>query len=454
VSQYKPYPKYKPSGVEWIGDIPEGWGVKRLANIGIFSSSGIDKKNVEGEPLVSMINYTDIYGNKGRTLNNRREYMLVSCPENKKHEHQVKCGDLIFTPSSETIEDIGLSAVVDEDLPNTVFSYHVVRFVFTEVVYHEYKKYLCNNLFVLSQFSKLAKGTTRQILGRFDFRSIRVVVPPLVEQQKIADFLDKTTERIDALIDKKEKMVKVLKEKRSAIINQAVTKGLDPNAKMKPSGIDWIGDIPEGWKIQRIKFISSVISKGTTPSTIGGELLMDGPVRFIKAENIQGGEIKENPDFFIDEETNKYLKRSELQEGDILFVIAGATIGKTGILEDKFLPANTNQAVSFIRLKREVDNSYVLYWLQSVYIKQITWLDAVQSAQPNLSMESLGDFSIPFSSNKKEQQNIVRYLDQKTGEIDDLIDKTSTAIKKLFEYRTAIITAAVTGKIDAREEKG
>ncbi len=154
----------------------------------------------------------------------------------------------------------------------------------------------------------------------------------------------------------------------------------------------------------------------------------------------------------MDEETNKLLKRSELKEEDILFVIAGATIGKAGLLKKEFLPANTNQAVSFVRLVKGVNKKFILYWLQSVYIKRLTWLNAVQSAQPNLSMESLGDFAIPYPSTEEEQQQIANYLDEKTEMMDSLIQQIDSAIVKLREYRSSLITAAVTGKIDVRED--
>ena len=197
------YEKYKESGFEWIGEIPEHWEFDKLGWQGIFSASGIDKKTVKGEPLVKMINYTDIYGNENLTLSANRKYMIVSCPETKKEIHQVKIGDLIFTPSSETIDEIGLSALVIEELQDTVYSYHVIRLQFTKDFDIKFRKYLCNNNFVLNQFSKEAKGTTRQIIGRDVFKNIRVVIPPKPEQTAIADYLDRKTAEIDELITKK-----------------------------------------------------------------------------------------------------------------------------------------------------------------------------------------------------------------------------------------------------------
>ncbi|MCD4746910.1 MAG: restriction endonuclease subunit S, partial [Bacteroidales bacterium] len=203
------YEKYKDSGFDWIGEIPEHWEFEKLGWQGEFSASGIDKKTVKGEPLVNMINYTDVYGNEKLTLTDDEKYMVVSCPETKKRIHQVNIGDLIFTPSSETVDEIGLSALVIDDLPDTVYSYHVIRLQFAKGFDVNYRKYLCNNNFVLNQFSREAKGTTRQIIGRDVFKNIGVVIPPKPEQTTIADYLDHKTAEIDELISQKEQLLKL-----------------------------------------------------------------------------------------------------------------------------------------------------------------------------------------------------------------------------------------------------
>jgi len=261
----KKYDSYKDSGIEWIGEIPEHWEECRLGVIGGFTSSGIDKKIVEDEPTVKIINYTDVYGNKEKILNTEKDYMEVTSPQSKINQHSVKKGDLIFTPSSETKEDIGLSAVVVDDLDNTAFSYHVLRFQFNKEVNLLFKKYLCNNYPVLNYFSKNSKGTTRQILGREDFKNAKVVIPPKSEQTSIASFLDRKTSEIDDIIADKKRLLELYEEEKTAIINQAVTKGLDPNAPMKDSGIEWLGEIPEHWEVKKLKMLVSKVGSGVTP---------------------------------------------------------------------------------------------------------------------------------------------------------------------------------------------
>ena len=208
----KAYPKYKDSRVQWIGKIPEEWEVRRFTSFGFFSSSGINKKTEPDEPLVKMVNYTDIYGNDSLVIDSKRELMTVSCPKGKIIFCDLKKGDIVFTPSSETEVDIGLSAVILENLKNTVFSYHVIRFRTIIKINLHFKKYIGNNHFVLSQFSSICKGTTRQILTHNDFKSILIILPPFQDQTVIAEYLDKQTLKIDKTIQKIQKKIELLEE--------------------------------------------------------------------------------------------------------------------------------------------------------------------------------------------------------------------------------------------------
>lgn len=214
--------KMKNSDIAWLGQIPEGWEVRPLWTIGDFLFSGIDKKINEDEFMVKMVNYTDVYGNKLATITRDIELMEVSCPKNKLEICMLKKGDMIFTPSSETIEDIGISAVIVDEIENTVFSYHTIRFR-SKKIDLGYKKYVCNNHFVLNQFSRECKGTTRKILGREEFRWALVLLPPLPTQKAIADYLDKKTAEIETAIAKIQKEISLIEEYKKSLIYHAVT---------------------------------------------------------------------------------------------------------------------------------------------------------------------------------------------------------------------------------------
>ncbi len=188
--------KLKESEIEWIGEIPEGWEVKRLKDLGKTETSSVDKKIRDGEDIVKIVNYIDVYNNGNRELYNSDNYMLVSANSLQKRTKHLKKGDMLFTPTSETIEDIGISAIVLQDLENTLYSYHLLRLNFYIVIDNKFKKYLFNNQYVQSYFSKSAKSSTRKILGLTVFDNLRVAIPPKREQTKIANYIDEKTQKI------------------------------------------------------------------------------------------------------------------------------------------------------------------------------------------------------------------------------------------------------------------
>ena len=442
----KKYPAYKDSGIEWIGEIPEDWEVNRLQTIGVFSASGIDKKISPDEPLVSMVNYMDIYGNPSKEISRNRPLMQVSCATDKIISCNLKKGDLVFTPSSETKEDIGLSALINEDLENTVFSYHTLRLRFEKEIYHRYKKYLCNNHFVLNQFSRQSKGTTRQILVRDDFRNIRVITPTLPEQQAIADFLDKKTELIDGLIEKKKRQIELLKEQRQAVINQAVTKGLNPNVEMKDSGIEWIGQIPKHWEVKRLKFLGKAIL-GLTYSP--DDIVEDETkgMLVLRSSNIQNSKLSLEDNVYVD---TKVPEELITQEGDILICSRNGSrqlIGKNLCIDDRSKQCTFGAFMTIFRSEHwrylsKVFNSTIFTSQSGMYLT---------STINQLTVNTLNGLIIAIPPTPEEQEEVAIYIDEKTEDIDKGISKAEKQIELLQEYRIVLISEAVTGKIDVRE---
>lgn len=442
---FNSYPSYHSYSLEIPLEVPKEWTIKKLRFIGKFYSSGIDKKIVENEPLVNMINYTDIYGNQSLLLDANREYMVVSCPEWKKLECQVQVGDLIFTPSSETADEIGLSALVNEYLPETVFSYHVLRFLFNDNLDHRFRKYLCNNTYVLAQFTSRAQGTTRQTLDRNDFNSTIVVLPSIIEQQTIASFLDYKTKQIDDLIAKKEELLKLLEEKRIALITQAVTKGLDPNVKMKPSGIDWLGDIPEHWELKPLKRIFLVLN-GSTPKSSTPEY-WDGEINWFTPDDLGN-----NNEMVINESRRKITVEGYESCGVKIapaFSLALSTRAPIGHLSIIGNPGCVNQGCRL--LVPQFGNPIYWYYLM-IATKQEIISFGQGSTFYELSRTKLNKILLP-APNTDEQNVILNNLESKLNIIKSLEEKVFIAIEKLKEYRTSLITAAVTGKIDVRDFK-
>ena len=216
--------KLKDSEIEWIGKIPEHWEVKRLKDFGVISTSSVNKKIEEDEKLVFLVNYTDVYGNMNKEIRNNTTFMKVPAKPNQIIQKDLKKGDVLFTPSSETLEDIGVSSVVMEDLKNTLYSYHILRLRFNYKINDSFKKYMFNNDFVQYYQSKSAKGTTRKILGLNDFNNLPLVLPNDIKEQKaIANYLDEKTSKIDAIVNNIENQITHLKELCKALINDVVT---------------------------------------------------------------------------------------------------------------------------------------------------------------------------------------------------------------------------------------
>ncbi len=446
----KPYSAYKDSGVEWIGEIPEHWKVRKLKWLAKVRLSNIDKKSKEEEVPVELCNYVDVYYNEKITP--AIEFMKATARKEQIDVLSLEKGDVLITKDSETSDDIAVPAFVPSSLLGVVCGYHLALIR----PYHQsaYGNYLFRSFSangIGEQFEASANGITRFGISKHAIANAVFLAPPVSEQKPIAEYLDRKTQQINALIEKKQKQIDLLKEQRTAIINQAITKGLNPKANMKDSGIEWLGEIPEHWEMKRIKFLTKTISKGTTPSTLGREILEEGDVRFLKAENIVGNRVSMSPTFFIDKETDGLLKRSRLMKSDVLFVIAGATIGKTAIIRNKHLPANTNQAVSFLRPIPSANPPFIYYWLQSSMISETVWLNAVQSAQPNIAMEDLGNLPIPRPPTQ-EQARIVEFINDKLKVNDAIEDKIRVQIDLFQEYRTALISEVVSGKIDVRNE--
>lgn len=446
----KKYPEYTNSGIEWIGEIPNHWHSKRLKYSTELIVSNVDKKTNENEIKVRLCNYSDVY--KNDIIKESLDFMVGSANDKEFERFKLINGDVIITKDSESPDDIAIPAYVPKDFSDTVCGYHLAIIRQTGKISGKYLFYLFKSYKFNQQFTIAARGITRFGLSYASIANAYVSVPTTTEQTTIANFLDHKTQLIDNLIAKKEKLIELLHEERTAIINQAVTKGLDPNVPMKESGIEWLGEIPEHWGISKLKYFTKVISKGTTPSTIGKDLSDKGQIKFIKAENIYENYLQDAPLFFIDEDTHALLNRSQLQEGDILLVIAGATIGKAAIMEEEYIPANTNQAVCFIRLVERSYIKFVWYWLQSDYIKEFTKLSATQAAQPNLSMEDIGNFYLP-KINLNELNSIIEYINSSTRRISETISILIKEIELFSEYKISLINEAVTGKIDVQDFK-
>lgn len=427
------------SVLEWFEVLPTDWKVKQLKFI-------CDSITTGGTPSAEFIDNSSEHYVNWFTPGDFSEKIILKSSSRKLDFEAIQTeGIRLYPPKTILVVGIGATLGKIGIIEESGYSNQQINaLVLSEGFVHEY---FALQLSTLSELMKaFANSATLPILNQQRTGAIPILIPPLPTQRRIAAYLDRETAHIDTLIAAKERLLLLMAEKRQALIARAVTRGLDERVKLKDSGVPWLGEVPEGWEVTRLKYKSELISKGTTPSTEGRSTLTVGDVRFLKAENIVDNKLTQLPENYIDLDTDEILKRSRLRENDILIVIAGATIGKVAIMDREYLPANTNQAVCFIRLSRNENSKYVWYLLQSSFTQNIIWLDVVQSAQPNLSMERIGNFIFPYPS-PDEQSMIVKRLDEQTNKIDALRQATQRTIALLKERRSALIAAAVTGQI-------
>jgi type I restriction enzyme S subunit len=282
-----------------------------------------------------------------------------------------------------------------------------------------------------------------------EMASIYCLIPPIQEQIKIAQYLDHQTAIIDQLIQQKEKLIELLKEKRQAVINEAVTKGLNPNAKMKDSGIEWLGEVPEEWLLTKMKFGCQFIFDGTH----GSFSRVDEGYRLLSVRNIIDSKFTfRDDDSRISEKDYKEIStKFEILEDDIQLAIVGATLGKVAIVEKISEPFVTQRSLASIRANsKKCLPKYLFYFLSSNSFQSYLWLSTSFSAQPGVYLGTIQKCTLPLPI-IKEQEKIVTYLELEISSIQELLDKINIQIDKLKEYRQSIISEAVTGKIDVRD---
>ncbi len=419
---FTPYPTYKASGVEWLGPIPAHWDVKRLKNIASVKLSNVDKKTIEGDEPVRLCNYVDVYYHDRITAD--LDFMTATATPEQIRRFSLRPGDVLITKDSESWTDIAIPAVVAEDLPGVICGYHLALIRPNAGCDGPFLARAFSAIGPRDQFQISANGMTRFGLGSDAIRTGLFPVPPESEQRAIAAFLGRVTAEIDALVAKKERLIELLHEKRAAVITRAVTKGLDPNVPMKESGVDWLGAIPEHWTAEQLKWAITFQRGHDLPA----DEREDGLVPVVSSSgisSIHSRAIAKAPGIV----TGRY-----------------GTIGDFHLITEDYWPLNTT--LYSINMRGN-DPRFLRYML--THLSPLFLLNAVKSAVPGVDRNDIHPTQTVVPA-LREQQEIADFLDGKSTEIDRLASKIKEAIDRLKEMRTALISAAVTGKIDLHEE--
>ena len=439
MSHYKTYPKYKNSGVEWIGEVPEHWGVKPIK----FVVSYNDDSLTESESVNTPIRYVDISSvNHEEGISKTEEMLFGNAPSRARRK--AKTGDVIISTVRTYLKAV---AAVDDNHADCIYStgFAVLR-ARPNHIHPSFLKWLALNELFIQAVESHSEGLSYPAINAPVLVGLKSTVPSLPEQTDIAIMLDRETARIDAIIAKKTRFIELLREKRSALITHAVTKGINLNVKMKDSGVEWIDEVPVHWERRKIAHAFECIGSGTTPPSGQDRWYSDGEIPWITT-----GELRET----VITETSKCVTTKALEEfstlrlypaGSLAMAMYGATIGRLGILG---VPATTNQACCVLSGEVSLSIRFAYFWLLA-FKQQIIDLYAAGGGQPNINQEVIAFLRVP-APNLVEQATITAFLDRETARIDLLTQKTQHSIDFLKERRSALITAAVTGQIDLRE---
>ena len=449
MSHYKPYPAYKDSGVKWIGEVPEHWEVKRLRHVASFKNSNVDKKAYDGQQTVLLCNYTDVYYNEFITAN--LPFMQATASPAEVEQFSLKKGDVILTKDSEDPSDIGIPSLVAEDMPGVVCGYHLAMIRDTDFDTARLLHRILQSHPTQAHFFVEAPGITRYGLGQDAIGDLCFCLPPKNEHRWIADHIDRETVRIDALIAKKTEFIKLLAKKRQALITHAVTKGLNPKAKMKDSGVEWIGDVPAHWAIGRLRSFCAVISTGPFGTALGVSDYVEDGIPVINPSHMSDGACVPDRTVTVTQRTAERLSFWTLHEGDLVAARRGE-LGRAAIVTSKEAGWICGTGSLRITPMPSMATSLYLYSvLQSGYAR--AWLDreSVGSTMPNLNETLIGLLTVVIPPSLTEQVALLAKLDQLEKRVAQLISKTQHSIDLLKKRRSALITAAVTGQIDLRE---
>lgn len=437
----KTYSSYKDSGIEWLGKIPEHWYVTKLKYLAnIFNGNSLND-DLKVQFLSSNPSFKPYIGTKDVDANiGEVDYdngLRIPKDEEASFRLAPKGSFLLCIEGGSAGKKI---AFLDE---NVFFVNKLACFNSN----NKYLYYFANSNFFKNQFNINLSG----LISGVSINNLKNLIGlnlPSFEQTQIANYLDKKTTQIDALIAKKEKLIQLLEEERTAIINQAVTKGLNPDAQMKDSGIDWLGEIPEHWKVMRLKYIVE------TPLKYGAnEPAVDDSAsnpRYIRITDF-GNDGKLRKDTF----KSLPIKKAQdymLEEGDVLFARSGATVGKTFVFKDYNGKACFAGYLIKATCNPKILNFNFLYAFtnSSGYDG---WKDSIsQSATiENIGADKYNQLKIAVPS-IHEQNTIVDFLFRKEEQFEELTKKTIKEIELLKEYKTTLISEVVTGKIDVRGE--
>lgn len=424
------YPKYKDSRVAWLGKVPEHW---ELSRIGSRFTERRDKVSDTEFPPLSVTKHGIV-----------PQLETAAKTDDNDNRKGVRAGDFVINSRSDRKGSSGLSSldgsvslintvIRPDDTMHGAFVHHLLRSVAFQEEYYRYGKGIVADLWSTNYG---------------EMKAITLAVPSIDEQAAIAAFLDRETAKIDALVTEQERLIALLKEKRQAVISHAVTKGLNPHAPMKDSGIEWLGEIPAHWEVVGLGRITNVIQTGPFGSQLHAEDYVEDQIPVINPSNLRAGLIVPDLKNTVTEEMAGTLAQHRLSTGEIILARRGE-MGRCAVVSDDDAGALCGTGCLRISLDSTAEPSFIATYLATPFVVEKLKLNSVGATMDNLNASIVAKISTPRPP-AAEQRDIMRKLRAVSEGFDALTAEAQAAITLLQERRAALISAAVTGKIDVR----
>ncbi|MEH6832309.1 MAG: restriction endonuclease subunit S [Sulfitobacter sp.] len=446
--RYRAYPAYKPSGVEWLGNIPEGWETFHFKRTVDGCVNGFWGDNPNGGTNDTIVVRVADFDRPKLSLVDEG-YSVRSIRPSEKANRKLNYGDLLIEKSGGGEKTLVGQVVQFQKRFEAVTSNFVAKMSPRKHFDSSFLTYAFHSAYSINlNLRSVKQNTGIQNLDSNAYLCEIWTFPPLFEQIQIAAFLDHETAKIDALIAKQERLIALLEEKRQAVISHAVTKGLNPKAPLRHPGIDWLGDVPAHWETRNVSKLTTKITNGYVGPT--RDILVDEGIPYIQATHIKRGKVNFDDAYFVrDGWSNKHAK-SILKPEDVLIVQTGAGTGDVACVTSNEEGYNCHALIILTPMQGVISGRYLAFALRSQYGQAVLYSIRTGGMHPHLNCGEVQYVALPVPP-ISEQLEIAEFIDDQTKAFDEMNLKAQSAITLLKERRTALISAAVTGKIDVRD---
>lgn len=438
----KKYESYKYSGINGVGDIPIHWELKKVKYVTNQIIDGAHFTPTYVEEGVPFLRVTDIQSEKIDLQNVKRIPV-------EEHDALIKrckpeIGDLLLSKNG----TIGITKLVDWDWEFSIFvSLCLIKFK-TDLIKPDFFSFFFQSEGTIQQIAEGSKKTSVTNLHLEKIKELVLTLPPFEEQESIVEFLGVKTSQIDNLIQKKQQMIALLEEEKTAVINEAVTRGLNPDAPMKDSGVEWLGMVPEHWKVTKVGVLSDCITGYAFKSE---NFSHEDGIRIVRGDNVTEGKLRWGSKTRLWKDVTPDLERFYLEPNDIVIGMDGSKVGKNyAIIQQQDLPLLLVQRVARIRTDSELVATYIYFCVGSYNFKYYVNFSKTDPAIPHITLKNIKDFPIALPPHG-ELGALVGYIQQETNSLNSTLKKIKQEISLLQEYRTALISEAITGKIEVRD---